>query len=301
MSGAGLVPQITLPDPAETADVRLVVVDMDGTLLDGQGRLPDEAWAVIAALRDRGITFTPASGRQYASLRKEFDRASEGMVFLSENGAYVVRDDVELVSSPIEEPIIREAVELARAAEAGHADCGVVLCGKRSAYVERTDRRFIEAAIPYYYELERVPDLLAPGGPLERDSIVKVANYDIDDAERNLAPVMQQLEGRARVVLSSHHWVDVMANGVNKGVALRQLQRALGVTREQTMVFGDYRNDLEMLAEARFAIAMANAHPDVLAASTHVAPPNTDLGVMRALDFSLDLGLGLGLGLGRGR
>lgn len=288
-------PTVALPTPAETADVRLVVVDMDGTLLDGEGELPEGLWQTLDALRARGVLFSPASGRQYAALHGHFARVSEGMVFLAENGSYVVRDGEELVSSPIADATVRRALQLGREASEGHADCGVVLCGKRSAYIERTDARFVEAALPYYLALERVPDLLADDGPLAHDEIVKVATFDLDDAERNVLPVLQQLSGEAQVVLSSHHWVDLMLPGANKGAALRRMQDALGITRDQTMAFGDFRNDLEMLAEARFSIAMANAHPDVLAASSYVAPPNTDRGVLRALDASLELGLGLGV------
>ncbi|MGO2111915.1 MAG: Cof-type HAD-IIB family hydrolase [Pseudoclavibacter sp.] len=291
---APALPNVSLPTPDESADIKLVAIDMDGTLLDGSGELPDGLWDVLGALHARGIAVAPASGRQYASLRGLFERVSDGMVFVAENGSYVVRDGVELFGRSISIETVRDAVRLGRDASAGHADCGVVLCGKQSAYIERTDERFVEAAMPYYLELARVPDLLADDGPLAHDEIVKVAVYDLADAQRNVLPVMQRLAD-AQVVLSSHHWVDVMVPGANKGVALRGLQDALGITRDQTMVFGDFRNDLEMLGEARFSVAMANAHPDVLEVATYVAPPNTDRGVLRALDASLGLGLGLDL------
>ncbi|GGA66161.1 haloacid dehalogenase [Pseudoclavibacter endophyticus] len=284
--------RVHLPSPEQTTDVRLVAVDMDGTLLDGDGELPDGLWEVLEALRARGIAFAPASGRQYAALRDHFDRVSDGMVFLAENGSYVVRDGRELASRTIEPGTAAEAVRLAREVGEAHADCGVVLCGKRSAYVERTDDRFLEAAMPYYLELARVPDLLAHDGPLAHDEIVKVAVFELHDAEPNVLPAMQRLGG-AQVVLSSRHWVDIMVAGTNKGAALRQLRDELGITRDQTMAFGDFRNDLEMLAEARFSVAMAGAHPDVVRAASYLAPPNTDRGVLRALDASLGLGLGL--------
>ena len=59
-------------------DIRLVVADMDGTLLDERSRIPDGFWPMLAQLKRRGVEFVPASGRQYATLRNMFaDKAAE--------------------------------------------------------------------------------------------------------------------------------------------------------------------------------------------------------------------------------
>ena len=92
----------------------------------------------------------------------------------------------------------------------------------------------------------------------------------------------------SQVVVSSPHWMDIMSEGVNKGVALGQLQRELGVTPEQTVVFGDYLNDLEMLAAAPYSFAMANAHPDVIEVARFLAPANHEHGVVRVIEQLLE-------------
>ena len=62
-----------MSQPGEApVDVRLVVVDMDGTLLDGHGRIPAGLWPLLGVMRERGIVFAPASGRQYATLATMF-------------------------------------------------------------------------------------------------------------------------------------------------------------------------------------------------------------------------------------
>jgi hydroxymethylpyrimidine pyrophosphatase-like HAD family hydrolase len=90
-------------------------------------------------------------------------------------------------------------------------------------------------------------------------------------------------------VVSGEHWVDVMNSTANKGAALRGLQRALGITPAQTMVFGDYLNDLEMLDAADWSFAMANAHPEVVRRARHLAPSNNDNGVLRTISRVLGL------------
>ena len=91
------------------------------------------------------------------------------------------------------------------------------------------------------------------------------------------------------VVVSGEHWVDVMNRTADKGAALRRLQRELGITPAQTMVFGDYLNDLQMLDAAEWSFAMENAHPDVIARARHLAPSNNDNGVLRTIARVLDL------------
>jgi hypothetical protein len=75
------------PDPAvpssviQPADIRLIVTDLDGTLLDDAGQAPRQLGRVLAQLRRRGVLFSPASGRQYAALARHFAGSEDGMVF----------------------------------------------------------------------------------------------------------------------------------------------------------------------------------------------------------------------------
>jgi len=257
-------------------DIRLIAVDMDGTLLDERGRVPEDLWPLLDRLRERGILFAPASGRQYATLRREFGERGDHMVFIAENGTYVVREEEELSSDPMDPGAVREVVATARAM--GH-DVGVVLCGKRSAYIERTDDAFRTEADRYYARLQSVADLDEVD-----DEILKVAIYDFGDAERTTAPALTDVAAHLQVVVSGEHWVDIMNPGVNKGRALRRLQEVLGVTAAQTMAFGDYLNDLEMMDAAEHSYAMANAHPEVASRARHAAPSNRDHGVVRVLE-----------------
>lgn len=74
-----------------------------------------------------------------------------------------------------------------------------------------------------------------------------------------------------------------MAAGVNKGVALHTMAELLSVPISRTAAFGDFLNDYELLREAGTAIAMENAHPKLKEIADHIAPPNTEYGVMTVL------------------
>lgn len=263
-------------------DIRLIAVDMDGTLLDGEGRIPDRLWPLLERLQEAGVVFVPSSGRQLATLREMFGAASAQMCFIAENGTFVVRGDEEVSTDAIAVDFVTELVQRLRALAVDRLDIGVVLCGKSSAYIERSDEAFRAEAKKYYAQLSVVDDLLAVD-----DQILKVAVYDFVSAEENTAPLLHDLTATHQIVVSGHHWVDVMNQGVDKGVGLKALQRALGVDRAQTAAFGDYLNDLELLDAAQWSFAMDNAHADVIARAAYRAPSNIEHGVITTIERML--------------
>lgn len=277
-SASSPVTRAPSPVPPGPHDVRLVVCDMDGTLLDAAKNIPDALWPLVEHMHRRGIVFTPASGRQYATLARQFARLGDDLVVIAENGALVRRGGEDVSVSPVGLDDAREIIRAVRAHAIDGYDVGVVLCGARSAYVERTDEAFTSKVEPYYAALEVVDDLTAV-----EDTILKTAVHDFGNAAHDTAPALAGFEGRLQVVVSDRHWIDIMAPGVNKGVAVRALQDSLGVTPAQTVVFGDYLNDLEMMDASELSFAMANAHPDVAARARYTAPPHTEAGVITTL------------------
>ena len=116
------------------------------------------------------------------------------------------------------------------------------------------------------------------------DQVLKLAIYDFDGGEEHTAVAFADLRETHQVVVSGLHWVDIMNTTVNKGVALRNLQAALGVTPAQTAAFGDYLNDLQLLQAADWSYAMADAHPDVAAVARFRAGSNAEAGVLTAIE-----------------
>ena len=263
-------------------DIRLIATDMDGTLVDDAKQIHDELWPLVDELHARGITFCPASGRQYYSLLQQFEDVGDELVFIAENGTYVVAHGREMSSDCLALEVARQAVSRVRSIP----EAGAVLCGKRSAYIERQDPPFLAQAAIYYARLRTVQDLLE----VSDDDVLKVAIYDFASAERNTAPRLAGLAGSHQVVVSGAHWVDVMSPTANKGRAVRQVQSALGVTPDQTMVFGDFLNVLEMMDAATYSIPKANAHPLLKERANWVAPANNANGVVRTIRTVLGLG-----------
>lgn len=257
---------------------------MDGTLLDDDNAIHADFWPLIDQLHARGIIFCPASGRQYYNLLERFKPIADEVIFIAENGTYVVQNGIELSSDCLARNVTQDLVRIARKIYAKAASIGVVLCGKRSAYIERIDPDFRAEVDKYYQRLEIVDDLLTV-----EDDILKVAIFDFESSERVAYPFFASYRTTHQVVVSGEHWLDVMAPQANKGSGIRHIQEALAITREQTMVFGDFLNDLEMMDEATYSFAMANAHPQLKERAKYLAPGNADNGVVRTIKSVLGI------------
>lgn len=274
-----------------TPDIRLVAIDLDGTLLDSNKRLDAGFPEVLTKLLARGIAVVPASGRQYASIQQYVgapEHHDGELDIIAENGALVVREG-EVVSV---DAVTREGADLAlervAAYAASGAEAGAVLCGRRTAYLDRGDEAFLEVIAGYYPVREVVSDLREVAREQPDEDFLKIALWDYAGAEGGLIEAVGQIPGH-RTLVSGHSWLDIMSPTADKGHALERLQRELGVGPEHTMVFGDFPNDVGMLQRSEWSYAMADAHPLAAAAARFRAPSNDEEGVSRTLREVLKL------------
>lgn len=296
------------PSSYAGAQIRLVAVDMDGTLLDDEKNFPPGLDELLDHLEQRGVVFVPASGRQVWTLIDMFPERP-GLTFIGENGAVVMRDGREISSAPLDLATVRESVRLVRQyalprpgataarEDAGEGslrenfDGGLVVCGKNCAYVERTDEAFLAAVAPYYTRTQCVDDLMRVIDEIEQgridEAIIKLAVYSAGDVTALADQTLGRFARSHQFAISAANWADLQDRGVDKGRALRALQDYLGVTPGQTAVFGDAGNDLSMIAQAEFSFAMENASADVRAAARFLAPSNNEAGVVKVLQVLL--------------
>ena len=132
-------------------DIRLVVADMDGTLLDEHSEIPQGFWPMLARLRSRGVEFVPASGRQYATLRAMFaDKAAQvldggELSYIAENGNVVAIDGNIAEVHGVDTDVTRWTIDTVNAsAAAGESNMGLVLCGHTCS--ARTSRSLTKSA-----------------------------------------------------------------------------------------------------------------------------------------------------------
>lgn len=257
-------------------DIKLIVTDMDGTFLNSHYEVSPEFPEIYKELKRRNILFVPASGRQMLGITKYFGDIEHEMGFIAENGGYMVYKNEELFVDQLKQENIAEIIRTIRTVPKATA----VLSGKKKAYYETDNQEFIDYISQFYTDNEKKSDLTEKVD----DSIFKIAIYHPDSSEKHLYPAVKEFERFGlEVVISGQHWMDIMNKNVNKGNALEKLQKTLNITPQQTMVFGDYMNDIEMLKKAHYSYAMQNAHPAVKAAASFEAGSNDNFGVLKTI------------------
>lgn len=248
---------------------------MDGTLLDSKGRLSPDFFDVYEDMKRAGITFVAASGRQYYNLLKLFDAIKDEIIFIAENGTYVVSGSQELMVVDVPAEKAREVIREVRRIDGAYP----VLCGKKKAYIEDTLPEFVKQARTYYERCDIVPDLTA----VTDDIFLKIAVYDFHGSASNCYPALEHFHGDLKVVVSGANWADVSHPDANKGNALKLIQKHLSVSPEECMAFGDQMNDAEMLQAVAYGYAMENASSELKDLAHFTAPSNDAGGVLSTI------------------
>jgi len=263
----------------DLSNIKFVAVDMDGTLLNANHELSDEFYPLFDQMKAKGILFAVASGRQYYNLLNRFKPISDDVIFIGDNGSYVAYRNEEILVQSMEPAIVKELLTEA----ASIPTCYPILCGKDRAYVQDTLPRFIENVEMYYDKWALVDDLLK----VHDDEFLKISLCDFGGSERNSYPVFKPQEDRLQVKISGTIWLDLSHQLANKGRAVEMIQKRFDITADETMAFGDYLNDLEMLQQASYSFAMANAHPDIKRAARFKALSNEENGVLKVIEQML--------------
>lgn len=256
--------------------IKLIVSDMDGTLLNSKHEVSRRFFNAFEKLKQQDIKFAVASGRQYYSLRERMEPVKDDMIYIAENGAIVMRKEEEKHLVPMDMSTVHQIVKEVR--EIGEKY--LILCGRKQAYIESEAPEFMEPFLNHYEKYKVVDDLLQ----VEDDVILKVTICDLDGAEKNSMPHVEHFKNDLQVKLSGEIWIDFNDKQAQKGNALKALQEILGISKEETMAFGDYLNDIELFEHAAIGYAVENAHPDVKKAAAHATKSNDDFGVELILE-----------------
>lgn len=256
--------------------IKLIASDMDGTLLNDSKQIPGDFFGVIDELEKRGVFFAVSSGRTYLALDHLFPEEYRDRIdFICDNGACVMHKGKPVSVTPLD----RETYEELLSACERIGGLKILVCAESGTYHKKDTGTFTAEIQKYYRRHIETDDFLSI-----HETIYKLAVCDMQGTMNRGKPELDKIFGdRLNVQVSGPIWMDVMASGVSKGKALMALQQALGVTREETMAFGDYFNDVEMLNAAEWSFCMENGHEDVKKICRFIAPGNNECGVTRSI------------------
>lgn len=237
--------------------IKLVASDLDGTLLfKGAQSLPEELFPLIRQLKELGILFVAASGRQYANMKKMFQPVLDDMAFISENGGIAVYNEKVLYQDSFEPGLVREIAESIYNKEGSEFTCST----KDFYYIRPKTEHFRDLMINVVgnicKEISSFDEITEP--------CMKLAVYEKGGLQDDTIYYWNERFGdRCTVVTSGNAWIDFIPFDTNKAKGVEQYQKILGIKPEECVVFGDEYNDIDMLKSVPYSFAMAHAKDGV--------------------------------------
>lgn len=260
--------------------IRLVISDVDGTLVEDGGSfhsLNPEYYEVIRKLDEKGIKFAVCSGRQRVSMEKLFEPVKDRIYFAADGGSLVFYQDKCIYSKIIPKDICNEIIDDARQIP----QCDIMVCGTKRAYATSADSELYRWMVNAYgFDMEAVGDLKANIS----DEIVKISLYHQSMVEQLTDPWFRpRWENRVRLNLAGIQWLDCVPMSSGKGSAVEFIQKELGVSREETLAFGDNQNDIDMLKMAGKSFAVENAREELKHVADEICGSYREDGVLKEL------------------
>jgi len=292
--------------------IRLLALDIDGTLLDSSGQLPDANRQAIARAIDLGVDVALATGRRFDFARPVFEQLPAPLTLILSNGAVVKRRDGETLMKRL---LPRDVARQVLAAVPQHRHEAAVTFDRTHAaqivyqaidWDHPRHSRFFAANRPYLAEVDPLEDCLTED-PVQvmftgtcadmRDLFNQLRARAAHDpagapscgASKRAAVVDESPDHRYSVALTEYDFrdfslVDILQAGCSKGTALADWARERGFAREEIMAVGDNLNDLEMLEFAGCPVVMGNGIPDLKERGWQVTATNDEAGVARAVE-----------------
>ena len=258
--------------------VRLVVADVDGTLLTPDKTLTPWACAVVRRILEAGISFTITSGRPPLGMKTLIDQLQLDDPVAAFNGGLVIRPDLSVIREHlVPTTAARPVIDILTRHELDvwvYSGEGWYVTSRHGPHVDREEEtvRFPPTVVPTYDGL--------------LDQVVKIVGVSDDEVAmaRCVTELQQRLGPRISAALSQPYYLDVTHPQANKGEVVRALSALLAVPTAQIATIGDMPNDVLMFRNSGVSIAMGNAHPDVQHAATFVTTGNTEEGFARAME-----------------
>lgn len=230
--------------------IRFIATDMDGTLLEPGGTLPDGFFPVVEQLTALGVRFAAASGRQLDNLYRLFGPVARDMCFICENGALNAVGHEVVSVYPIERAMALEIIKTIQS-----YGMQVLLSGRHCCYVAAENRAFCDTMV---YDLRNTMAIVDRFDLIE-DDFIKISAF----AEGSIEPFAPRLSekwgARLNAARSGREWFDFTVG--SKGMGVRSLAQSLGVMREEIVAFGDNFNDESMFKQAGHPFLMEQANP----------------------------------------
>ena len=268
-------------------EIKLIALDLDGTLLTTDKKLTDYSREVLAKAIAQGCEVVVSSGRPISAIPKELLEFPGTRYVVSANGARIV--DLKEKKTLYENLIPVETAEKVLDVFAQYDDVYEIFVDgigyTQAEGMTKLEYYFPTPAMREYMVTTRIPveDVKATLYKYNRPLDKLHGIFHSKDEKKSAAKQLAEIPGlEVTGAFGNNH--EVNAAGTNKGYALQVLGELIGIGTEEMMACGDGMNDYEMLRTVGLAVAMENGHEDVKAIADYVTEPNDENGVAKAIE-----------------
>jgi len=265
------------------SSIRLVVSDVDGTLVTRDKQLTPAAIAAVHKLHTRGIPFTAVSSRPPFGMRMLTAPLKLTLPMGAFNGSTIFNPDLSLVE---QHTIPRDAVDVALEM--------LTACGAE-IWLFTNDRWLVtQDGTPYVtrerHTVDATPQIVDDVTPF-LGGICKIVGVSGDfDLLAKCEPDLKAALGKAaHAARSQNYYLDVTPPSLDKGTFVEAIANRLGVTLDHVVAIGDMANDLPMFLKSGVSFAMGNASDAVKKRATYTTSSNEEDGFAAAIEKILEL------------
>ena len=268
-----------MSDPAQNnSKIKLVAVDLDGTLLSDDKQLSPASIKVIKQTIDMGVKFVIASARPPRSVREFYHQLNLNTLQINYNGS-LIYDEINnknIFHQPMKGQLCKQICDLARSIDKNIA-CSLEILDKW--YTDFVDYNLGTETAKHFK-----PDHL---GPLDICWNMNITKMMLLAPPNRLKPihdaVSQTFANEIEITVSDEHLIQIMHPSVNKATALKFVADYYNIDRKNIMAIGDAPNDAPMLNYAALGVAVENGWTEAKNAANIIAPGNEEEGVAWAL------------------
>jgi Cof subfamily protein (haloacid dehalogenase superfamily) len=260
--------------------IRLIVSDLDGTLLRDDHTLSDYTKEIIHTVSEQGIDFMLATGRIFGGARHYANDLNLNTPILACNGALIKEAAGKLLyGKPLPDETLSEAFRLLTEMNY-YFHC----YGEETFYTKQFDEN-LRSFYTFKPEDKRFPMVeIDPAELVGKDSIYKIlARYEGEEQRIKLSESLNEISGIS-VTVSWHDSFDICADQVSKASAIDRYAKEKGIEPSEIICFGDNFNDIDMLQYAGLGITMENAVKELKEAADYITASNNEDGVAKAIE-----------------
>ena len=261
-------------------EIRLVVADIDGTLVTRDKRVTPAALAAIQRLRNAGIKFTVISSRPPRGIQVVAKVVGLTDPVPAFNGGLVVGPDLTTV---LREKLLESVVAKRLIARLAELQTGIWVYTDKDWFVTDENGPYVQHEM---HAVQYSPTVVKDFSGVAHDRVAKIVGVseDFDGLSAVEKQLQQEFRGAVSATKSQKYYLDITQPSANKGECVLLVSELLGIPTDNIATIGDMQNDVSMFRQSGLSIAMGNATDEVKATAQYVTTSNEEEGFANAME-----------------